>query len=59
MKTRAIAVWPPKCCQACGSPEIEHVHREEHEGTTDWAYCRICEAVQVYWFQNANEPEGL
>jgi hypothetical protein len=53
-----IKVWPPKQCQCCLSTEIEHVFREEHEGTTDWAYCRICNANQVYWFENVNEaPE--
>ena len=59
-KTVPVKVWPPKWCQACSSPNVVHVFHEEHEGTTDWAYCGACKAEQVYWFQNVDEPsEGI
>lgn len=56
-KSVAVKVWPPLNCQACLAPAVEHVYHEEHEGTTDWAYCRECKAEQIVWFQNADEPE--
>jgi hypothetical protein len=55
MNSVGIKIWPPKQCQACLSTDIEHVYHEEHEGATDWAYCRTCNAYQEYWFENVDE----